>query len=164
MQVEENRVISISYILKEENAEGELLEVMNEKYPFVFLFGTGKLLPAFEENLKGLKDGEKFSFRLDVEEAYGEPKDEYCVNIPKKAFEVNGEIPPDLLVINQQINVTDDQGGQHTGRIMEYDDDTVRVDLNHAMAGKNLYFEGTILNVREASIDELVRKHYIPGA
>lgn len=162
MEIGENTVVTIVYKLKEDNAQGELLEVMNEKYPFVFLFGNGNLLPAFEENLEGLEDGDQFAFTLSTEEAYGEPKEENCINIPRKAFEVNGEIPEDLLQINQQVTVTDDQGGKHAGKILEYNDQVVRMDFNHIMAGKDLYFEGVVLNVREATVDEIVRRHHIP--
>ena len=71
LQIEEQRVVTITYSVRENNEHGELLERMDANYPFKFLFGTGKLLPAFEEALRGLKVDDAFSFTLDPATAYG---------------------------------------------------------------------------------------------
>jgi len=163
MKIGEGTVVTMSYKLQENDASGELLEIMNEKYPFEFLFGNGNLLTAFEENIADLEEGDQFSFKLLTEEAYGEPHEGNRVNVPIKAFKFNGEVPEDLLQIGRQVTVQDDGGLKHTGKVLEYDDNFVRVDFNHVMAGKDLYFEGVILNVRKATVDELIRKHHIPG-
>ncbi|MEM9298874.1 MAG: FKBP-type peptidyl-prolyl cis-trans isomerase [Bacteroidota bacterium] len=162
MHIDTNTVVTLKYELRENNPFGELMEVMNEKYPFEFLFGNGNLLPAFERNIHGLKSGDSFKFTLPVEQAYGDPIEDNIVNVPRKAFEIHGEIPRDLLQINQQVTITDDHGDNHTGKILEYNESTVRVDFNHFMAGKVLHFSGVVLNVREATIDEIIKKHHIP--
>ncbi|MEM6816374.1 MAG: FKBP-type peptidyl-prolyl cis-trans isomerase [Bacteroidota bacterium] len=164
MEIDENTVVTLKYELRENNSSGELMEVMNEKYPFEFLFGNGNLLPAFERNIKHLKSGDSFEFILSVEQAYGHPVEDNIANVPRRAFEVNGEIPQDLLQINQQVTITDDQGYNHTGKILEFDQGFVRVDFNHFMAGKALHFSGVVLSVRKATVDEIVKKHHIPSA
>lgn len=163
MRIDTNTVVTVKYELRENDQFGELMEVMNEKYPFEFLFGNGNLLPAFERNIHGLRSGDSFKFILPVEEAYGGPREDNIVNVPRKAFEVYGEIPRDLLQVNQQVTITDDQGDSHTGKILEFDASTVRVDFNHFMAGKVLYFSGVVLNVRGATVDEIIKKHHIPS-
>ncbi|MEM9388872.1 MAG: FKBP-type peptidyl-prolyl cis-trans isomerase [Bacteroidota bacterium] len=163
MKIDENKVVTLKYELRENDSTGELMEVMSEKYPFEFLFGNGNLLPAFERNIQSLKSGDSFEFILSVEEAYGHPEEANIINVPRKAFEVNGEIPNDLLQINQQVTVTDDQGDNHTGKILEFDDHYVRVDFNHFMAGKILHFSGVVLNVRAATVDEIIKRHHIPS-
>jgi len=163
MKIDNGTVVTMAYKLKENDAKGELMEIMNEKYPFEFLYGNGNLLEAFEKNIAGLEEGNQFNFKLSAKEAYGEPHEGNRVNVPIDAFKFNGEIPADLLQIGRQVTVKDDGGLKHTGKVLEYDDEYVRVDFNHIMAGKNLYFEGVILSVRKATVDELVRKHHIPG-
>jgi FKBP-type peptidyl-prolyl cis-trans isomerase SlyD len=153
----------LSYELREGNSKGAVLEIMNEKYPFQFLYGTGALLKSFENELEGLKEGSKFSFILTAEEAYGFPNPEEIIDIPIKAFYMDGKIPEGLLVKNQFVTVTDDLGKNHTGKILDFDDKIVTIDFNHVMVGKDLHFSGTVLSIREAHVDELIRGHHIPN-
>lgn len=161
MRVEEHYVITISYELREGGPEGELLERMDINYPFHFLFGTGALLPAFEDRLYGLQEGDRFSFRLKPEEAYGPVEKGNILDVPREAFRIEGQEPPNLVMRGNFITLTDDGGESHHGKILRYDDEKVRVDFNHAMAGKELHFQGVVLKVRKATVDELIRKHYI---
>ncbi len=158
MQVEAQRIVTISYELRDGNAEGPLLERMDANYPFKFYFGAGKLLPAFEKNLEGLSEGQSFSFILLPGDAYGMVKPDNIVNIPKQNIENLGE---NYLTKGNYISLTDDNGQQFNGRILSWNDESVRVDFNHAMAGKTLHFSGVILNVREATVDEHIRKSYL---
>lgn len=161
MIVEEQNVITIAYELREDHAAGELLERMDANYPFKFLFGTGKLLPAFERRLEGLSEGDTFDFVLQPEEAYGPVESGNIIDVPRSAFVIDGEVPPNLIVEGNFISLTDDLGKTHQGEILSFTDENVRVDFNHGMAGKTLHFRGVILDIRPASIDELVRKHYV---
>lgn len=163
MEIDNNTVVTIHYELRENDQHGELMEVMNEKYPFQFLFGNGNLLPAFEEELIGLKPGDRFNFVLEVDQAYGQPLEGNVVSVPRKAFEIEGEVPDDLLQINQQVSVRDDHGDLHTGKVLEFNNEVVRVDFNHFMSGKRLHFSGGVMQVRKASVDEIIRKHHIPS-
>lgn len=158
MIVEEHNVITITYELREGGPQGELLERMNANYPFRFLFGTGKLLPAFEENLRGLGPDDSFEFTLTPAEAYGPVHAGNVVDVPRFAFTHLGE---NFLVKDNYVTLTDDRGEAHNGRILEWDEETVKVDFNHAMAGKTLHFRGAVLHIRKANVDELVRKHFI---
>ena len=162
MIVEDQTVVTLRYELRDSHDKGELMEIMNAKYPFQFLFGSGKLLPAFEENILGLKEGDEFEFVLKCDEAYGPPEEQNVLNIPKKAYYIEGTLPEGMLEIGQQLTVKDDQGQDHAGRVLEYDDAFVRMDFNHFMAGKDLHFKGAVLQIRKATIDEIIRKHHIP--
>lgn len=161
MIVEEQNVITIAYELREGSASGELMERMDANYPFKFLFGTGKLLPAFEQHLEGLAEGETFDFVLSPEEGYGPVESGNIVEVPRSAFVIDGAVPPNLIVEGNFIALTDDLGETHLGKILSYTDTHVKVDFNHSMAGKSLHFKGVILDIRPATIDELVRRHYI---
>ena len=159
---EDHHVLTIAYELYENDQEGELLEVMNVKYPFEFLMGNGNLLPAFEEHLRGKPEGASFDFTLRPDEAYGKRNKEEIIYLPKHIFTIDGVLPEDLLIKGNALVVTDDNGVQHPGKVVEIKEEEVLMDFNHAMAGKTLYFTGVILKVRKATVDELIRKHHIP--
>lgn len=159
--VEENYVITICYDLKDGNAEGELMERMDHAYPFTFLFGTGALLPSFENNLRGLKESDSFDFVLKCEEAYGPISPENIIQFPISAFEVDGVIPPNVLELDNTIAMSDADGNQFNGVVKEFNEETASIDFNHAMAGKDLHFSGQIMRIRKATVDELIRKHHI---
>ncbi len=161
MIVEEHNIVTIAYELREGGPDGELMERMDINWPFKFLFGSGKLLPAFEENLRGLSEDDTFEFVLQPDEAYGVIQKGNIIDVPIKAFEINGAIPPNLIVENTYVSLVDDTGESHQGKILSYSDTHVKVDFNHAMAGKQLHFKGVVLHIREATVDELIRKHYI---
>lgn len=155
MQIDEHRIVTITYDLRDGSPEGSLLERMNALYPFIFYFGSGQLLPAFEEQLQGLSEGDGFSFILLPGEAYGPVRSDLIVDVPRPQIEALGD---HVLIKDNFVALTDDLGVQHNGKILSWDERNVQVDLNHAMAGKTLYFKGAVLNVREATLDELIRK------
>ena len=75
--------------------------------------------------------------------------------LPKLEFEVNGEIREDLLVPGTTIPMMNSMGGVIPGVVLEVTEDSVKMDLNHQMAGKTLHFKGEVLSVREATEKEL---------
>ena len=76
-------------------------------------------------------------------------------DLPKAAFEVNGEVREDLLVPGNTIPMMNSMGGVIPGVVLEVTADSVKMDLNHQMAGKTLHFTGEIVSVREATEKEL---------
>jgi FKBP-type peptidyl-prolyl cis-trans isomerase SlyD len=161
MLVGTEHIITLSYEVREGGPEGELVERMDNYYPFKFLFGTGRLLPAFEARLKGLSEGASFSFSLSPEEAYGRVESGNIAHIPLEVFAASPayrgvQLTPDLFV-----SLTDDLGDRHHGKIVALTDTSAKVDFNHALAGKTLFFSGIVLAIRPATVDELIRKHYI---
>ncbi|MEM0992695.1 MAG: FKBP-type peptidyl-prolyl cis-trans isomerase [Bacteroidota bacterium] len=161
-KIEDNKVVTITYELRENDNKGELMERMDANYPFTFLFGTGALLPAFEAALEGLSEKDSFEFVLASNEAYGKVEEANIVNVPRAVFQVEGAEPPNLVVKDNFVALTDDMGETHHGKILDFNNLMVKVDFNHVMAGKNLHFKGAILNIRAASVDEIIRKHHIP--
>lgn len=157
-QIEDQKVVKLTYTLKEENANGTVLEEVDQQAPFKFLYGAGRLLPAFESNLEGLKPGEEFSFQLPPEEAYGEHSEEQVLDIPIELFD-NADAPKEeLLSIGNYLSLRDKNGQEHVGKVESVGGEAVTMDFNHAMAGKSLHFEGEILDIRDASSDEIAQK------
>lgn len=159
MKIEKNKVVTLVYKLQENNEQGEVVEQVQEDKPFVFLYGSGHMLPKFEEQLEGLDQEESFNFKIAKDDAYGDFQDNAVVDVPKKIFEVDGELREDLLQIGQVIPMEDKEGNQLTGIVKEVQEDKVIMDFNHPMAGKDLYFTGKVMEVRDATQDELEHGH-----
>ena len=158
MIVEEQNIITLSYELRNGGPQGELLERMDANYPFKFYFGSGRLLPAFEKQLEGLEEGQPFQFTLPPEQGYGPADPANILDLPRHAFQHLGD---NILTEGNFVTLTDDEGDAHNGRILSWTEETVKVDFNHAMTGKTLHFSGVVLNIRNATVDELIRKNYI---
>jgi len=155
MKIEHNKVASITYILKENNAEGKTIESVNSDKPIEFIAGTGSLLPAFEKHILNKTTGDSFEFQLSQEEAYGVFKDELVIALKKEMFAHNGEVNEEMLAIGNQIPMQDSRGNRMNGVVKKVEDKEVTMDFNHPLAGKNLYFAGSIAQVREATYEEL---------
>lgn len=161
MQISTNSVVTLTYTLRQNNAAGEIIEQVDAQYPFKFLFGAGNLLPAFEKHLDSLTETDTFEFTLSPEEGYGAKREDQIVDVPISVFVKDGVVQQELLAVGKYIALTDNQGQTHNGIIVAFNDQQVRIDFNHAMAGKTLHFQGVILKIRAATPEELVRKHPI---
>lgn len=159
MLVTKDKVVSVSYELRENNSQGTVLETVGADKPLTFLFGAGNLLAKFEETLNGLKPGEKFQLVLASKEAYGEIDESAIVDIPKSIFVKDGTLDEELLAIGNQIPMRDKNGNHFTGIVQEVAEESVKMDFNHPLAGTNLFFSGEVVEIREASEDELKHQH-----
>ncbi|MCD6090734.1 MAG: FKBP-type peptidyl-prolyl cis-trans isomerase [Bacteroidales bacterium] len=159
MKVGKNKVVGMIYILSKDDINGELVQEVSKDKPFVVMFGVGALLPKFEENLEGLAVGDTFNFSLTSEEGYGEKTPEAIVDLDKKIFEVEGNIDEEFLKVGASIPMQNEQGHPLNGLVLEITDNTVKMDFNHPLAGQGLYFTGEVVEVREASAEELEHGH-----
>ena len=155
MKVENNKMVSLIYDLREGNAEGRLIEALDEKNPLSFIYGTGRLLPVFESNISLLSDGEQFSFEIKSEMAYGEKRDDMIIDVPKSVFETEGVLNEEICQVGNEVPMMDHEGNPLNGIINEITDSSVRMDFNHPMAGIDLFFTGKVVAVRDATEDEL---------
>jgi FKBP-type peptidyl-prolyl cis-trans isomerase SlyD len=159
MKIEKNKMVSLIYELRESNAEGRVIEVLDEKKPLSFIFGTGRLLPVFESNISDLLKGDSFSFALDADMAYGEKREEMIVNVPLAVFETEGKLNEDICFVGNEVPMMDTDGNPLNGVINEITDTYVRMDFNHPMAGQGLFFTGRIVDVRDATDQEISSIH-----
>lgn len=156
MKIGKNKFVSLTYQLRLNSADGEMIEETTKDAPLEFLFGAGRMLQVFEDKLEGLVEGDSFSFDLKADEAYGEVNEDAVVDLPKSIFEIEGVIDEDLLTLGNTIPMQDAQGNRLNGIVLEVTDETVKMDFNHPLAGDDLYFTGSILTVREATEAELL--------
>lgn len=152
MKIEKNKVVALEYVLK---VKGEEVDKAGADRPLEFIFGAGSLLPLFEKNIEGKVVGEGFEFTLSPADGYGEWHLENVLDLPKAAFEIDGKIREDLLFVGNVIPLMNQMGGVIPGKVLEIKEDSVKMDLNHPMAGKTLDFSGKILSVRDATEKEL---------
>ena len=157
MNISKNKVVSLAYELRADGKDGEIIETVTADRPLMFIFGTDSLLPCFERNIENLKTGDHFSFLLACEDAYGPAHEEAVVEIPVTSFAVDGEIDYESLSEGAAIPMSDSNGNRLNGVVVEMKGDTVVMDFNHPLAGDDLFFSGTVVNVREATSEELER-------
>jgi FKBP-type peptidyl-prolyl cis-trans isomerase SlyD len=156
MKVEKNKMVSLIYELREASPEGRIIETVEETRPLNFIYGTGRLLPLFESNLLSLGTGDNFSFPLSSADAYGDRTEEMIINVPKSVFMTeDGNLNEDICRVGNEVPMMDNEGHHLNGIINEIAEDYVRMDFNHPMAGVDLYFSGMIVDVREATDQEL---------
>lgn len=161
MKIEKNKVVTLSYELRILNESGDesLVETADKEQPMAFIYGMSGLPEQFEDQLGALSEGDSFDFKLGVEEGYGAVDENAIVDLPKTAFQIDGAVPDNLLVAGNFIPMTDSEGNQLQGLVKSVNPDTVTMDFNHPLAGKELYFKGKVENVREATPDELAHGH-----
>ena len=159
MTIDDNAIVTLTYEVRDGGPRGTLLERMDVNNPFIFMFGTGRMLPAWERRLFGLRNGMGFSFQLAPDDAYGRPSDDHLLEMPLRLFRNEREqIDPELLVAGQYVTLTDRDGKAVNAKILSWNEETVRLDANHALAGKSLFFSGAVLDVRTPTVEELIKK------
>ena len=152
MKITQNAVVEFCYELE---VDGQVVDHTTKERPLDYIHGTGSLLPKLEAHIEGMEPGDKFDVTLSPADGYGEVDPARIIDLPKAAFEVNGEIREDLLVPGTTIPMMNSMGGVIPGVVLEVTEDSVKMDLNHQMAGKTLHFTGEVLTVREATEKEL---------
>ena len=159
MIIAKNKVVSLIYELRANSSNGEVVESLNESNPLSFIFGSGSLLPKFESNIDGLNVGDGFDFELKCNDAYGAVVNEAIVDIPKNVFLVDGELDTELIQIGNSIPMMDSEGNRLSGVVLSIADETIKMDFNHPLAGEDLFFKGKVVEIREATEEELTHGH-----
>lgn len=152
MTINKDKVVALEYTL---TVNGEVIESVKAEKPLRFIFGAGTLLPKFEENVLEKSVGDAFEFRLEAEEAYGEVNKEMIVEIPKSAFEVDGKFDSEMIAVGKVLPMMDGMGNRLNGTVAGLTENGVVMDFNHPLAGQALNFKGKVVEVREATRQEL---------
>lgn len=156
MKISTNKSVAVTYDLNVgEGEERELMEKATTEAPLKFIYGTGTMLPAFEKALMGLAVGDKFSFSLTPEDAYGEYNDEHVLELPKNIFFVDGKFDAETIKEGNTLPMMDSNGNRMNGSVLEVKEDVVVMDFNHPLAGETLHFSGNVIDVHEATAEEI---------
>lgn len=162
MKIQKDKVIAVSYELE---VEGKIADKASSEAPLEYIHGTGMLLPKFEAALDGKVAGDPFEFTLTPEEGYGVYNPKYLVSLPIEAFQIDGKVHEELLVVGRTLPMLNSEGQVVSGTVAAVDEKSVTMDFNHPMAGKTLHFTGKVESVREATEKELregLHGEYLP--
>ncbi len=154
MKIGNQKVVAISYTLRVAN--GQIVDEANTQRPFAYLHGAENVLPQFEANLAGLAVGDAFDFKLSAADGYGEYDEEFVHEFDRQMF---AQVPADMLEIGRILPMQDQYGNPLDGEIVEIADTKIVLDFNHPLAGEELHFVGKVLNIREASTEEMQHGH-----
>jgi len=156
METTENKYITVAYKLYTmEDGEKELFEEATAEHPFQFISGMGTTLEEFEEQIIALSQGDKFSFTIPVDKAYGEYDDQHVIELPKDVFEIDGKFDSERIKEGNIVPLMTGEGQRVNAIVMEIKPDIVVVDLNHPLAGADLIFEGEVVESRPATNEEI---------
>ncbi len=151
MQISDKKVASINYNLK--NDAGEILDSSEGGEPLIYLQGAGNIIPGLEKALLGKQVGDTLEVTVAPEEGYGPVHEEMIQTVPRDAFDGVEEIAEGMRFEAQTAN------GPISVVVVAVDEESVTVDGNHALAGETLHFYVEVLEVRDASEDELKHGH-----
>jgi len=155
MIVENNKVVTFTYELILENSDGVTIQQVEKTKPMIIIIGKGALLEPFEQRLSGLKKGDNFAFTLLCDETFGPYKEKAIAKFEKSVFTEESELDTTELVLGNFIPMETEDGIPFNGKILKMDENTVTVDFNHPLAGKDLKFKGEIIDVRDATMEEM---------
>lgn len=157
MKVEKGMLVSVDYSLYTDGPEGELIEETTAEEPFEFIFGHEAMLDGFEKVLADKEAGQAFSVLIKADDAYGQESEAAIIKMEKSAFVVDGELDEEMLQPGEVVPLEDEEGNELHGVVIENTDDSVVIDLNHPLAGIDLYFDGEVLEVRQPTDGEWSR-------
>ena len=152
-----NKYLTVAYELYTDNDKGihELVEKAPIEHPFQFISGLGIALDSFESKILALTEGEAFDFVLKVDEAYGPYEQDHVIELPKETFAINGRFDKDMVYPGAVLPLVNADGMRFQGLVLELKDNTVIIDLNHPLAGKDLHFKGQVVTMRDATNEEI---------
>lgn len=152
-----NKYVTVAYELYIDNDKGihELVEKAPIEHPFQFISGLGIALDSFESKILALAEGETFDFVLKVDEAYGPYEQDHVIELPKETFAINGRFDKDMVYPGAVLPLVNADGMRFQGLVLELKDNTVIIDLNHPLAGKDLHFKGQVVTMRDATNEEI---------
>ncbi len=150
--IQDKLVVGVTYILK--NDSGETLDEATTADPFFYLHGANNIVPGLEEELVGLKVGDKKKVTVEAAKGYGEINDQLKIKVGKESFPEGTDIDPGMQF------AADVGTGQPLPFVVEkIEGDDIYLDGNHPLAGQTLHFEVEVINIREATSDEVTHGH-----
>ena len=156
MQIVDNHVVTLDYTLTDD--QGAVLDSSEGRGDFTYLHGASNIVPGLERALAGKSAGDELTVHIEPEDAYGERVNELVQQVPGDMFETEQEI-----TVGMQFHAQAAEGQMVVVTVTEIDDETVTVDGNHPLAGKALNFEVKVIDIRDATEEELSHGHVHSG-
>lgn len=146
MEVDYGRFVLMTYEL---SVDGDRIEQRTRDYPLGVVLGKHKMLPKFEEAIRGLKAGDRFYVILPPEDALGPYREELIMGVPYEAFMVDGKLDEKIIETGKRIPLEMPDGTEAVGEVMFNNGFELKMDFNPPLAGKTLAITGEILSVED---------------
>ena len=151
MQITTNHVVTLNYTLKDN--DDNIIDKSDDG-SFCYLHGASNIIPGLENALAGKVSGDSFSVTIQPEEAYGIHDEAKAQDVPRSMFPPEQEIQAGM-----QFNAQGPDGQAVVVTVKQVEDDTITVDGNHPLAGVTLNFEVIVMDIRDATAEELEHGH-----
>lgn len=151
LDAREGRVVRFHYRILD--VDGNVVESSRTGDPLAILLGYGVVLRSIEEALTGRQSGERFQVTLPPEQAYGQRREGATQRVPKKHFRNPGRLKTGMIT---QLST---ERGTRPVTVLKVGAKVVDVDLNHPQAGKTLTFDLEVMEVRDATPEEIAHRH-----
>lgn len=148
--VEDGRVVVVNYRLMDET--GAEIDSSEVSQPISYLHGNGQILPGLERELEGKVVGEEATIVVSPEDGFGPHRQEYVMDVPRSQFDFPVEK-------GSVVEAETPDGRSQYLQILDVKEDSVTLDGNHPMAGKELHFEITVVSIRDATAEEMNHGH-----
>ncbi len=150
-KIADDVVVTLDYVL---TVASEVVDSSEDSDPVEFLQGRGNIITGLEKAIYGMKVGDKLSVDIPAAEGYGDIDPEAFMDVPRSEF------PEDIpLEVGVELQMENEDDETVTAVIESVSNDSVRLDFNHPLAGKDLHFDVTVLDLREATAEELEHGH-----
>jgi FKBP-type peptidyl-prolyl cis-trans isomerase SlyD len=151
MKIERGRVVRMHYALRDEH--GTTIESSGGREPLAYLHGYGHLIPGLERALDGEAAGLRTTVTVAPRDAYGEKDPQAVIRAPREDF-------PDGLKLEAGIEVqAETPDGPITFTVVAVEEKEAVLDANHPLAGKTLTFDVEVVDVRDATAEEIAHGH-----
>lgn len=150
--IKKDMVVSLNYSLK--NANGDELDQAGSDEPFAYLHGSGQIVPGLENELEGMKSGEKKDITVTPEEGYGIVIPALKIQVERSNFPKDVDIQPGM-----QFMAEGEGKRQITFTVKAVEGEQITIDGNHPLAGETLHFSVEVVGVRDATREELTHGH-----
>jgi FKBP-type peptidyl-prolyl cis-trans isomerase SlyD len=151
MLISANKVVSIDYTLTD--ARGQVIDSSNGREPLAYLHGNNNIIPGLEKALEGKQKGDSLNVSIAPAEGYGEREEGLIQSVPRHLFE-----NPEQLEVGMQFHSVSEEG-MRVVTVTGVAQETVTIDANHPLAGETLNFAVKVMDVRDASAEELEHGH-----
>ncbi|GGY88451.1 FKBP-type peptidyl-prolyl cis-trans isomerase [Shewanella fodinae] len=151
MSITKDKVVQLNYTLKDE--QGNVIESNEGLAPIAYLHGHKNMMPGVEKALEGKDTGDKFTVTLPAAETYGERLADAEQRVAVKHLQGAKVWKPGMIAV---INT---DHGQRQVTVLKVGKFMVTVDTNHPLAGRELTFDLEVIDVRDASAEEVAHGH-----
>ncbi|RLB56036.1 MAG: peptidylprolyl isomerase [Deltaproteobacteria bacterium] len=147
MKIGKDAMVGIEFSMSLDS--GEEVDSSEPGKPLTFVFDCGQMLPGLERQLEGMEAGQSTKFTVEPEDGFGMPREELLQKVPRSRFPEGNELKPGMAFMFTG------PSGSHPFTVREIDDENVTIDFNHPLCGQRLHFDVKVVEVRQATVEEL---------